>query len=99
VFTWNPPAARSCLPAPLSQGGATDSLYVELYGTGIRGATPVQCFVSGPECSGAARRRVVGRGVGPGGYLHCEDARGAGYVRVYLVAKGAVSNVAGLNLQ
>jgi len=47
VFACHPPAARSCLGTPLSLGGAGDTLYVELYGTGIRGATVVQCFVGG----------------------------------------------------
>ena len=56
VFTCNPPAARSCLAAPLSLGGATDTLYVELYGTGIRGAASVQCFVAGVERAGTLRR-------------------------------------------
>jgi uncharacterized protein (TIGR03437 family) len=47
AYTCNPPAARSCLAAPLSLGGSTDTLYIELYGTGIRGAASVQCFVAG----------------------------------------------------
>ena len=37
------PAAQ--LAAPLNLGGASDTLYIELYGTGIRGASGVQCFV------------------------------------------------------
>src|SRR5271157_217955 len=47
VFTCSPPAVRSCLPAPLNLGGAADTLYIELYGTGIRGAASVQCYVAG----------------------------------------------------
>lgn len=47
VFTCNPPAARSCLATPLGLGGATDTLYVSLYGTGIRGAASVECYIGG----------------------------------------------------
>jgi uncharacterized protein (TIGR03437 family) len=47
VFTCNPPAARSCLGVKLSPGAATDTLYVSLFGTGIRGASSVSCFVAG----------------------------------------------------
>ncbi|SPE40142.1 exported hypothetical protein [Candidatus Sulfopaludibacter sp. SbA3] len=100
LFTCNPPAARSCLPAPLSLGGAADTLYVELYGTGIRGAASVQCFVGGQSVP------VLYAGQTPG-YAGLDQVdisipktlAGAGDVRVYLVADGAVSNVVVLKIQ
>lgn len=99
VFACNPPAARSCLPSPLSQGGATDTLYVSLYGTGIRGAASVQCFVAGQSVPVAY--------YGKSGYLGEDQVNisipkslaGAGDVRVYLVADGVASNVVGLNIR
>jgi len=47
VLNCNPPAARSCPGTPLNLGDTTETLYVELYGTGIRGASTVRCFVAG----------------------------------------------------
>ncbi|HUI55156.1 MAG TPA: hypothetical protein VLY04_09300 [Bryobacteraceae bacterium] len=100
VFTCNPPAVRSCVPTPLSQGAATDTLYVELYGTGIRGAASVQVFVAGQKVP------VLYSGPAPG--YPGEDQvdisvpksfAGAGRVRVYLVADGVASNVVTLSLQ
>jgi uncharacterized protein (TIGR03437 family) len=100
LFTCNPTFARSCLAAPLSLGGATDTLYVELYGTGIRGAAAVQCFVAGQS--------VPVLYAGPNsGYAGLDQVdisipknlQGAGDVRVYLVADGVLSNVVGLKIQ
>jgi uncharacterized protein (TIGR03437 family) len=100
VFTCTAQAARSCLPVPLSLGGATDTLYVELYGTGIRGAASVQCFVAGQSVpvlyAGAAN-----------GYSGLDQVNisiprslaGAGTVRVYLIADEAASNVVSLAFQ
>jgi uncharacterized protein (TIGR03437 family) len=99
AFTCNPPAARSCLAAPLSLGGAIDTLYVELYGTGIRGAASVQCFVAGQSVP------VIWFGASSYAGLDQVDVSipkslaGMGDVRVYLVADGVASNVAGLNVQ
>jgi uncharacterized protein (TIGR03437 family) len=99
VYTCNPPAARSCLAAPLSLGGPTDTLYIELYGTGIRGAASVQCFAGGQS--------VPVLYAGPSSYAGLDQVNisipkslaGIGNVRVYLVADGAASNVAVLNVQ
>jgi uncharacterized protein (TIGR03437 family) len=99
LFTCNPPAVRSCLAAPLSLGSATDTLYVELYGTGIRGASTVQAFVAGQS--------VPVLYAGPSGYLGEDQVdisiprslAASGDVRVYLVADGAASNVVGLKIQ
>ena len=100
VFTCNPPAVRSCLAAPLNVNSAAGTLYVELYGTGIRGATSVQCFVAGqsvpvmyfgPVASDAGLDQV--------NIAIPSSLAGAGDVRVYLVADGVTSNVVGLSVQ
>jgi uncharacterized protein (TIGR03437 family) len=99
VFTCNPPAARSCLAAPLSLGGASDTLYVELYGTGIRGASSVQCYLAGQSAPVLY--------AGPSSYAGLDQVdisvpkslAGTGNVRVYVVADGVASNVVGLKIQ
>jgi len=99
VFTCNPPAVRSCLASPLSLGGATDTLYIELYGTGIRGASSVQGFAGGQS--------VPVLYAGPASYAGLDQVNisipkslaGTGDVRVYVVADGAASNVVGLTIQ
>jgi|SRR5208283_806622 len=100
VFTCSPPAARSCLPAPLSLGGTGDTLYIELYGTGIRGAASVQCFVGGESVpvlyAGPAPSFV---GLDQVNISIPASLAGAGDVRLYLVADGVSSNVVGLHIQ
>lgn len=99
-FTCAPPALRSCLPAPLSLGAATDTLYIELYGTGIRNAASVQCFAggisvpvlyAGPVSSFAGLDQV--------NISIPRSLAGAGNIRVYLIADGVFSNVVGLSIQ
>jgi uncharacterized protein (TIGR03437 family) len=100
VFTCNPPAARSCLAAPLSLGGATDTLYVELYGTGIRGAASVQCFVAGQSVPVLYAGPVAAyAGLDQVNISIPKSLAGAGDVRVYVVADGVASNVVGLKIQ
>jgi uncharacterized protein (TIGR03437 family) len=100
VFACNPPAVRSCLAAPLSLGGATDKLYVALYGTGIRGAASVQCFLGGQSVPVLYAGPVASdAGLDQVNILIPKSLAGAGNVRVYLVADGVASNVVGLNVQ
>jgi uncharacterized protein (TIGR03437 family) len=99
VFTCNPPAARSCLPAPLNVGGTAGTLYIELYGTGISGAASVQCYVGGQSVPVAAVAKSSYPGEDQVNIVIPKSLAGAGDVRVYLVADGVVSNVVGLNLQ
>jgi uncharacterized protein (TIGR03437 family) len=100
VFTCSTAASRSCLSSPLSLGGATDTLYVELYGTGIRGAAVVQCFVGGTSVpvlyAGPAAPYA---GLDQVNISLPKSLAGAGDVRLYLVADGVASNVVGLNIQ
>jgi uncharacterized protein (TIGR03437 family) len=99
VFTCNPAAARSCLAAPLSLGGPTDTLYVELYGTGIRGAASVQCFVAGQSVPVIYAGASSYAGLDQVDISIPKSLAGTGDVRVYLVADGVASNAAGLNVQ
>ena len=100
VFTCNPPAVRSCLATPLSVGGATDTLYVELYGTGIRGAASVQCFVAGQSVPVLYAGPVAAYpGLDQINISIPKSLAGAGDVRLYVVADGVASNVVGLNIQ
>jgi uncharacterized protein (TIGR03437 family) len=99
VFTCNPPAARSCLAAPLSLGGATDTLYVSLYGTGIRGASSVQCFVGGQSVPVVYFGQSGYQGEDQVNISIPKSLVGTGDVRVYLVADGVASNVVGLNFR
>jgi uncharacterized protein (TIGR03437 family) len=99
LFTCNASVARSCLPSPLSLGAATDTLYVELYGTGIHGAASVQCYVAGQSvpvvyagASGYAGEDQVDISIP-------RSLAGTGDVRVYLVADGVSSNVVALKIQ
>jgi uncharacterized protein (TIGR03437 family) len=100
VATCNPPAARSCLASPLSLGGSADTLYVELYGTGIRGAAAVQCFVAGQSVPVLYAGPVAAyAGLDQVNISLPKSLAGVGDVRVYVVADGVASNVVGLKIQ
>lgn len=47
TFSCQTGVALSCLSVPISAGTAADTVYVTLYGTGIRGAKAVKVFVAG----------------------------------------------------
>jgi len=101
VFNCDPPAVRSCLPVPLGLGASTDTLYVELYGTGIRGAASVQAYVAGQSVpvlyAGPSDPRYAG--LDQVDISIPRSLAGTGRVRVYLVADGVSSNVVGLSVQ
>jgi uncharacterized protein (TIGR03437 family) len=100
LYTCNPPAVRSCLVSPLSLGQATDTLYVALYGTGIRGAKSVQCFVGGQSVTPLYAGPVASyAGLDQVNIAIPRSLAGTGDVRVYLVADGVSSNVVVLNIK
>jgi len=100
LFTCSATAARSCLGAPLNVGNSTESLYVELYGTGIRGATTVQCFVAGESVPVLYAGPVASyAGLDQVNISIPKNLAGSGDVRVYLLADGVFSNVVGLTIQ
>jgi uncharacterized protein (TIGR03437 family) len=100
VFACHPPVARSCLAAPLSLGGAGDTLYVELYGTGIRSAASVQCFAGGQSVPVLYAGAVAAyAGLDQVNLSIPRSLAGAGHVRVYVVADGEMSNAVVLKVQ
>ena len=100
VFTCNPPAVRSCLAVPISLGSSTDALYVELYGTGIRGAASLQCFVAAQSVPVLYAGPVAAyAGLDQVNITIPRSLAGIGTVLVYLVADGVASNVVSLNVQ
>ena len=90
----------SCLSSPLSLGGSTDTVYVSLYGTGIRGAGTVQVYVAGQlvpwQYAGAQNQY---QGLDQVNVAVPRSLAGAGEVSVYLVADGTVSNMTTVNVQ
>ena len=100
VFTCDPPALRSCLGSPLNLGGTGDVLYVELYGTGIRGASTIQTFVAGQGVPTSYAGPVAAYpGLDQVNIAIPQSLAGSGDVRVYLVVDGVASNAVGLTLQ
>lgn len=100
VFNCDLAAARSCLGSPLSLGGSGDTLYVELFGTGIRGATSVQCFVAGQSVPVQYAGPVASfAGLDQVNVTIPRSLAGIGTVLVYLVADKVSSNVVSLNVQ
>ncbi|HXP86162.1 MAG TPA: hypothetical protein VN841_15665 [Bryobacteraceae bacterium] len=100
VFTCDATAVRSCLPVPLSQGAVGDTLYIELYGTGIRGAATVQCMVAGQSVPVLYAGPVAAfPGLDQVNISIPKSLAGSGTVRVYLVADGVLSNAVALSLQ
>lgn len=100
VFTCDTSIARSCLGAPLSLGASTDTLYVELYGTGIRGAASVQCYVAGQSVPVQYAGAVTAYpGLDQVNVTIPRGLAGTGTALVYLVADGVASNVVSLNVQ
>jgi uncharacterized protein (TIGR03437 family) len=73
---------------------------VELYGTGIRGAASVQCYVGGLSVPVLYAGPVAAyAGLDQVNISIPKSLAGTGDVRVYLVADGVTSNVVGLNVQ
>ncbi|HMD50358.1 MAG TPA: hypothetical protein VKG79_14710 [Bryobacteraceae bacterium] len=100
VFACNPPALRSCLGTPLNLGGTGDALYVELYGTGIRGASTIQTFVAGQTVPTYYAGPVAAYpGLDQVNIAIPQSLAGSGDVRVYVVVDGVASNAVGLTLQ
>jgi uncharacterized protein (TIGR03437 family) len=100
VFACQTGVALSCLSAPLSLGAATDTVYVTLYGTGIRGAASVQAYVAGqtvPVLYAGAQGQYAGLD-----QINISIPRslaGTGEASVYLVADGKMSNMVTVNIQ
>lgn len=98
-LTCNPPATRSCLPSPLNLGAPADTLYIELYGTGIRGAASIQVYAGGQSIPVLYAGPATFAGLDQVDISIPTSLAGTGDIRVYLVADGTTSNVVGLNVQ
>jgi uncharacterized protein (TIGR03437 family) len=100
LFSCQAGVALSCLSSPLSLGSSTETVYVSLYGTGIRGAGTVQAYVTGQS--------VPVLYAGPQGqYAGLDQVNislprslaGTGEASVYLIADGKVSNMTTVKIQ
>ena len=97
VFTCDAAAPRSCLGAPLNVGGSADTLYVELYGTGIRGAASITCYVNGQSVPVSyAGPQTQYPGLDQVNIAIPRSLAGTGTARVYVVADGVLSNAVSL---
>jgi uncharacterized protein (TIGR03437 family) len=93
-------AALSCVSSPLSLGSSTDTVYVTLYGTGIRGAKSVTAYVAGqsvPVLYAGAQGSFAG--LDQVNITIPNSLAGTGEASVYLIADGQMSNVASMKIQ
>ncbi|SPE27881.1 exported hypothetical protein [Candidatus Sulfopaludibacter sp. SbA3] len=100
VFNCQPRNALSCLSTPISLGAATDTIYVTLYGTGVRGAQKVQAFVAGqsvPVLYSGAQGQY--QGLDQINITLPASLAGTGEASVYIVADGKTSNMTTINIQ
>ncbi len=100
VFSCQPGVALSCLSTPISLGTTTDTVYVTLYGSGIRGAQNVQVYVAGqsvPVLFAGAQGQYQGLDQINISIPH--TLAGTGEASVYLVTDGKTSNMTTINIQ
>jgi uncharacterized protein (TIGR03437 family) len=100
VFSCQSGLAISCLSSPLSLGSSTDTVYLSLYGTGIRGAGTVQAYIAGqPATVQFAGPQGQYQGLDQINVLLPAGLAGMGEVSVLVVADGKVSNMTTVNIQ
>jgi len=100
VFSCQTGVALSCLSTPITLGAATDTLYVTLYASGIRGAQKVQVYVAGqsaPVLFAGAQGQYAG--LDQINISLPSGLAGTGEASVYLVADGKTSNMTTINIQ
>jgi uncharacterized protein (TIGR03437 family) len=100
VFSCQSGVALSCLSSPLSLGASTDTVYLSLYGTGVRGAGTVQAYIAGqPAVVQFAGAQGQYQGLDQINLAVPAGLAGMGEVSVYLVADGKLSNMVTVNIQ
>ena len=100
VFSCQSGVPISCLSSALSLGSSADTVYVSLYGTGIRGAGNVQAYVAGqPATVQYAGAQGQYQGLDQVNIALPVNLAGMGEVSVYLIADGKVSNMTTVNIQ
>jgi uncharacterized protein (TIGR03437 family) len=100
VFSCQSGVAVSCLSSALDLGSSTDTVYVSLYATGIRGANTVQAFVAGqPATVQYAGAQGEYQGLDQVNVVIPGTLAGMGEVSVYLLADGKVSNMTTIKMQ
>jgi uncharacterized protein (TIGR03437 family) len=100
VFTCLTNTPLTCLSTPLALGTASDTVYLSLYGTGIRGAASVQAFVAGqpaPVAGYAAQGQYAG--LDQVNITLPPSLTGTGESSVYLIVDGIASNMVTVNIQ
>jgi uncharacterized protein (TIGR03437 family) len=94
-------ASNSIVPSPINLGPATEEIYLEMYGTGIRNATAVTATVGGlsvPVLSFSAAPGFAGEdqvNIGP----LPRSLGGQGTVNIVLTADGKTANTVNVNIQ
>ena len=99
VFTCQSGAALSCLSSPLNVS-SPGTVYVSLYGTGIRGAGTVQAYVAGaPATVQFAGAQGEYQGLDQVNVAIPSSLAGMGEVSLYLVTDGATSNMVTIKIE
>lgn len=100
VFSCQPGAPLSCLSTPISLGALSDTVYVTLYGSGIRNAQRVQLYVAGqsvPVLYAGAQGQYDG--LDQVNISLPRSLAGTGEASVYVVAEGKPSNMTTIKIQ
>ncbi len=100
VFDCQTGVGLSCLSTPIPLGPATDTVYVTLYGSGIRGAQKVQVYVAGqPAPVLYAGAQGTYQGLDQINITLPSNLAGTGEASVYVVADGKTSNMTTIHIQ
>jgi uncharacterized protein (TIGR03437 family) len=100
VFSCQSGVALSCLSTPIDVATASGTVYLSLYGTGLRGAGTLQAYIAGQQLpvqfAGAQGQY---QGLDQVNIAVPKSLAGMGEVSVYLVADGQNSNMVTINIQ
>lgn len=100
AFNCQAGVALSCLSSPISLGATTETVYLEIYGTGIRAAQKVEVFVAGqtvPVLAAGAQGQY--QGLDQINISLPRTLAGAGESSLYIVADGQASNLVSIRIQ